>query len=205
VVAGRIGIDDVAPVVSGGRYPAKAVVGEVVPVRATVWREGHDVVAATLVVRYHGTSYPQLASPPPGVRPTEAEPVPIEDVVNPAPRVKPQLLPMRTGEEPDVFYGQFVPDAVGLWTFRVDGWGDPIATWRKAVVAKLDAGQGEAELNNDLLIGAKLLERAATGLPRQDRFPLIDAAARLREPGDPLSRASSALAGEVTSLRCGSW
>lgn len=58
-----------------------------------------------------------------------------------------------------------MPDAVGLWTFRVDGWGDPIATWRKAVVAKLDAGQGEAELDNDLLIGAKLLERAATGLP----------------------------------------
>jgi starch synthase (maltosyl-transferring) len=200
VVAGRIGIDDVAPVVSGGRYPAKAVVGEVVPVRATVWREGHDVVAATLVVRYHGTSYPQLAAPPAGIRPTEAEPVPIEDVVNPAPRVKPQNLPMRTGEEPDVFYGQFAPDAVGLWTFRVDGWGDPIATWRKAVVAKLDAGQGEAELDNDLLIGAKLLERAATGLPRQDRFPLIDAATRLREPGDPFTRAGLALAEEVTSL-----
>ena len=40
-MAGRIGIDDVAPVVSGGRFPAKAVVGEIVPVRATVWREGH--------------------------------------------------------------------------------------------------------------------------------------------------------------------
>ena len=60
-MAGRIGIDDVAPVVSAGRYPAKAVVGEVVPVRATVWREGHDAVAATLVVRYHGKDYPQLA------------------------------------------------------------------------------------------------------------------------------------------------
>ena len=60
-MAGRIEIDDVAPVVSGGRFPAKAVVGEVVPVRATVWREGHDAVAATVVVRYHGTAYPQLA------------------------------------------------------------------------------------------------------------------------------------------------
>src|SRR3954447_16321529 len=58
-VVGRIGIDDVQPVVSGGRYPAKAVVGEVVPVRATVWREGHDAVAATMVVRYHGTANPQ--------------------------------------------------------------------------------------------------------------------------------------------------
>ena len=48
---GRIAIDDVAPVVSGGTYPAKAVVGEIVPVCATVWREGHEAVAATLVVR----------------------------------------------------------------------------------------------------------------------------------------------------------
>ena len=63
-MAGRIEIDDVAPVVSGGRFPAKAVVGEVVAVRATVWREGHDAVSATLVVRYHGTGYPRLAGAP---------------------------------------------------------------------------------------------------------------------------------------------
>ena len=70
-----------------------------------------------------------------------------------------------------MFHGQFSPDSVGLWTFRVDGWGDPIATWRKNVTAKLEAGQGEAELSNDLLIGARLLDRAATGAPRQRRYP----------------------------------
>jgi starch synthase (maltosyl-transferring) len=198
-VAGRIGIDDVAPVVSGGRYPAKAVVGEVVPVRATVWREGHDAVAATLVVRYHGTAYPKLADDPPGHVKTPP-PVPIADVVIPASRKKPQLLPMSTGRTPDVFHGAFSPDSVGLWTFRVDGWGDPIATWRKNVTAKLDAGQSEGELSNDLLLGARLLERAATGVPRQSRYPLIDAVARLREPGDPFTRAGAALAPEVSAL-----
>ena len=55
---GRVEIDNVQPVVSCGAYPAKAVVGEVVPVSATVWREGHEAVAATLVVRYHGPRYP---------------------------------------------------------------------------------------------------------------------------------------------------
>ncbi|PRC54463.1 alpha-1,4-glucan--maltose-1-phosphate maltosyltransferase, partial [Mycobacterium sp. ITM-2017-0098] len=85
-------------------------------------------------------------------------------------------------------------DAVGLWTFRVDGWGDPIATWRKHVIAKLEAGQSEGELDNDLLLGAKLLDRAATGVARQDRYPLAEAAARLREPGDPFYRAGGALA-----------
>ena len=198
-MAGRIEIDDVAPVVSGGRFPAKAVVGEVVPVRATVWREGHDVVAATLVVRFHGTAYPKLAEDPPG-RATTAPAVPIEEVVAPAPRKKPRLLPMSLGRTPDVFHGTFSPDSVGLWTFRVDGWGDPIATWRKNVTAKLDAGQSEGELSNDLLLGARLLERAATGVPRQDRFPLIDAAARLREPGDPFTRAGAALSPELTAL-----
>ena len=84
---------------------------------------------------------------------------------------------MSPGRTPDVFHGQFCPDRVGLWTFRVDGWGDPIATWRKNVTAKLDAGQSESELSNDLLIGAQLLERAATGVPRQHRYPLIEAAA----------------------------
>ncbi|MGA5466917.1 alpha-1,4-glucan--maltose-1-phosphate maltosyltransferase [Mycobacterium sp. NPDC050041] len=198
-MAGRIGIDDVAPVVSNGRYPAKAVVGEVVPVRATVWREGHDAVAATLVVRYHGTNYPDLAEAP-AVRASPSEPVPIQEVVNPQAKVRPQALPMAPGRTPDVFHGQFVPDRVGLWTYRVDGWGDPIATWRKAVTAKLDAGQSEAELNNDLLIGAKLLDRAATGVPRQDRFPLAEAAARLREPGDPFTRAGAALAPDLMDM-----
>jgi starch synthase (maltosyl-transferring) len=198
-VPGRIEIDDVQPVISGGKFPAKAVVGEVVPVCAAVWREGHDAVAATLVVRYHGTSYPQLVpGPSPGAQPVQ--PVPIEQVVSPSPRIKPQRLPMSMGRTPDVFHGQFVPDAVGLWTFRVDGWGDPIATWRKGVTAKLEAGQSEAELSNDLLVGARLLERAAGALPRQERYPLIQAAAQLREPGDPFTRAGAALSPEITEL-----
>ncbi|WP_193046910.1 alpha-1,4-glucan--maltose-1-phosphate maltosyltransferase [Mycolicibacterium baixiangningiae] len=198
-MAGRIGIDDVAPVVSGGRYPAKAVVGEVVPVSATVWREGHDAVSATLVVRYHGTTYPDLADAPVG-RLGTAEAVPIEDVVLPSPRIKPQALPMSEGRMPDVFHGQFVPDTVGLWTYRVDGWGDPIATWRHNVTVKLDAGQSESELDNDLLVGARLLERAATGVPRQDRYPLAEAVEQLRTPGDPFTRAGAALAPDVTAL-----
>ena len=136
---GRIQVDDVAPVVSCGTYPAKAVVGEMVPVRATVWREGHDAVAATLVVRYLGLVYPQ-----PGQLPV------------PSSRVTPQQFPMSPGRTPDLFHGQFVPDRVGLWAFRVDGWGDPLTTWRHAVRAKLDAGQGEEDLNNDLLVGSGL-------------------------------------------------
>ncbi len=192
---GRIAIDDVEPVVSGGVYPAKAVVGEIVPVCATVWREGHETVAATLVVRYLGAAYPQLSY---GslTSPDAATPEPVA----PAARIKPSSSPMSTGRTPDIFHGQFTPDRVGLWTFRVDGWGDPITSWRHSVNAKLDAGQGEEDLDNDLVIGAALLERAAAGVPRGDRTPLREAAEALRRPGDPLTRATLALSHQVTEL-----
>ena len=94
----------------------------------------------------------------------------------------------------------FTPDCVGLWTFRVDGWSDSIATWRRAVTAKLNAGQGETELSNDLLLGAGLLERAAAGVPRKLRDPLLEAAEALRKPGDPFTRAGAALSPEVVEL-----
>ena len=142
---GRIEIDDVAPVVSCGTYPAKAVVGEVVPVSASVWREGHDAVAATLVVRYLGPPIPQIGQRP-GPRVKALEGTEVADAERHRQPIKPQLSPMAPGRTPDVFHGQFVPDRVGLWTFRVDGWGDPITSWRHAVTAKLDAGQGETDL-----------------------------------------------------------
>ena len=192
---GRIAIDDVEPVVSGGTYPAKAVVGEIVPVCATVWREGHEAVAATLVVRYLGPVYPQVGHG--SIKSTDAV---AQDSVAPAARVKPTVSPMSPGRTPDVFHGQFTPDRVGLWTFRVDGWGDPITSWRHAVTAKLNAGQGEEDLDNDLMLGAALLERAAAGVPRGGRAPLRDAAEALRRPGDPLARATPALSDRVTEL-----
>src|SRR5215218_1377796 len=45
----RLGISDVAPVVSCGGFSARAVVGEHLPITATVFREGHDAVAADVV------------------------------------------------------------------------------------------------------------------------------------------------------------
>jgi starch synthase (maltosyl-transferring) len=194
-VPGRIAIDDVRPVVSGGRYPAKAVVGEIVPVCATVWREGHDAVAATLVVRCLGPHYPQLSS---SDNP-EIKGLPRAAAGAPQ-RIKPMMLPMSRGRTEDVFHGQFSPDSVGLWTFRVDGWGDPISTWRHAITAKLDAGQGEAELSNDLEIGARLFHRAAMGVPRKLRDPILDAAAALHTRGDPVDRVAIASTPEVTEL-----
>ena len=48
---GRYAIEDIAPVVALGTRPVKAVVGEAIVISANVFREGHDAVAATVVLR----------------------------------------------------------------------------------------------------------------------------------------------------------
>ncbi|MSV73629.1 MAG: DUF3416 domain-containing protein [Actinobacteria bacterium] len=50
VTVPRFPILDVSPVVAAGTLPAKAVVGEPVPVRATVVRDGHDALGVTAVI-----------------------------------------------------------------------------------------------------------------------------------------------------------
>src|SRR6478609_5118957 len=47
---GRIPIVGVGPVLESGRWPAKAVVGEAVPITATIFREGHDAEGANVVI-----------------------------------------------------------------------------------------------------------------------------------------------------------
>ncbi|MEV0251393.1 maltotransferase domain-containing protein [Nocardia sp. NPDC050712] len=167
-MTGRIAIDDTAPSIPGG-YPAKAVVGEVFPVRAVVWREGHDAVAATLAVRGPGSS-----------------------------RIT--RIPMTPDYEPDVFNAVFVPHQPGTWTFRIEGWSDPIATWRHAVEAKLAVGQSAADLANDLELGALLFERAAQAVPKKQFERLRAAAAALRGAEQLPARVAPAFTEEVAEI-----
>ena len=48
---GAFHIEDVYPLIDGGRFPVKRVVGERVDVWADIYRDGHDVIAAELVWR----------------------------------------------------------------------------------------------------------------------------------------------------------
>jgi starch synthase (maltosyl-transferring) len=51
----RIQIQDVWPQTDCGRYPTKAVVGDRVPVWATIFRDGHEVLGAAVRYRRKGT------------------------------------------------------------------------------------------------------------------------------------------------------
>lgn len=171
----RLGIDDVRPSIAGGTIPSKAVVGEVIPVFALIWREGHDALSATLNVRGPKDS-PSAA--------------------------KTKKITMRhSPSDPDQVNAVFVPDAIGTWTFRIDAWSDPMATWRHAVTAKIDAGQSPEELANDLESGARLFERAAQGAPKAHRPMLLDVAECLRSEDKELrARVAPGLSRDVLQL-----
>ncbi len=58
---GRYAIEDLSPVLALGARPVKAVVGETFAVSASVFREGHDAVAATVVL--HGPGGVEISTP----------------------------------------------------------------------------------------------------------------------------------------------
>ena len=151
----RIPVMDVFPVVEGGAYPAKAVVGEPFPVRATVFREGHDQLACGVV----------LTAPDGSDRPLR----------------RMQLIP---GDQPDRWEAWVDADVMGDWTFRVESWGDPYATWSHDAPVKI-----AADVDTELMLveGALLLERAAEQLPAgAERTMLTDAVSALRDTERPV-------------------
>ena len=84
--------------------------------------------------------------------------------------------------------------------FRVDGWGDPLTSWRHSVTARVGRRPGvRPELNNDLLVGADLPSGPRL-IPPVARAARRGAAEALRRSGDPVVRAAQALSHDVTDL-----
>ena len=49
----RVAIENVSPELDGGRFPIKAVPGDVIPVEADIFLNGHDVIAARLFYKHN--------------------------------------------------------------------------------------------------------------------------------------------------------
>jgi starch synthase (maltosyl-transferring) len=109
-VIGRIPILDVQPVLECGRRPAKAVAGETFEVSATVFREGHEMLGAGVVLRAPGGGRHPLVG--------MAEVVP----------------------GTDRYAAQVTVGCEGRWRFQVEAWGDPIAHWRHDAGIKVPRG-----------------------------------------------------------------
>ncbi|QQS01186.1 MAG: alpha-1,4-glucan--maltose-1-phosphate maltosyltransferase [Austwickia sp.] len=146
---GRIPVLDVQPTIEAGSWPTVCVVDEEFVVTATVFREGHDAVNASVVL-----------TDPDGAERTE---------------------PMRCTNVGLMTWDATVSaDRAGSWTFRVEGWSDPYATWEHDATIKVRAGV-DVELMFEE--GARLLERARDLVARTEhaREVLTAGAARLRD------------------------
>ncbi|MGJ5741324.1 maltotransferase domain-containing protein [Streptomyces caniscabiei] len=166
---GRVPVRDVRPLVECGRRPAKAVVGETFEVTATLFREGHGVVAANVV----------LKDP-------EGRPAP--------------WTPMRElAPGTDRWAAWVTPTSEGRWTYRVEAWSDPVATWRHHARIKIPAG-----IDTELVLeeGAELYVRAAAGVPEADLHAvLVAVVGRLRDDTLPAAdRLAAASAPEVEEV-----
>ncbi|MCF3135475.1 alpha-1,4-glucan--maltose-1-phosphate maltosyltransferase, partial [Streptomyces olivochromogenes] len=165
-VVGRVPVRDVRPAVECGRRPAKAVAGETFEVTATVFREGHDAVGANVVLRD-----------------PEGRPGP--------------WTPMRElAPGSDRWGADVTPDATGRWTYCVEAWSDPVATWRHTAGVKIPAG-----IDTGLVLeeGAELHTRAAAGVPEgPERDVVLDAARALGDDSTALrTRLAAAFSHEV--------
>ncbi|MFJ6073093.1 maltotransferase domain-containing protein, partial [Streptomyces sp. NPDC093065] len=109
-VVGRIPVLDVRPVVQRGRRPAKAVTGESFEVSATVFREGHDAVAANVVLR------------------------------DPRGRPGPWTPMRELAPGTDRWGATVTAGETGLWSYTVEAWSDPVTTWRHHARIKIPAG-----------------------------------------------------------------
>ncbi|HSZ48897.1 MAG TPA: alpha-1,4-glucan--maltose-1-phosphate maltosyltransferase [Streptosporangiaceae bacterium] len=161
---GRIPILDVEPVLPADGLPARAVAGETFQVTATVFREGHEMLGAAVVL------------------------------TDPAGKDSP-LLPMRELAPGTDRYGADVTvGREGLWEFRVEAWGDPLARWRHDAAIKVPIGQ-DVELM--LTEGAQLLARAAAQISSPPSASPAEARAA-RAAGKALALAARQLTDDET-------
>ncbi len=120
---GRIVIEDIEPQVDCGQWPSRAVAGETIPVEATIFKDGHEVIAAGVRVAGPEDRRPAL--------------VPMHEV----------------GQGLDRWRAAVTFPRAGAHTLTIEAWPDKVATWRRDTTKKLDAGQDvELELEEGALL-----------------------------------------------------
>lgn len=147
----RIPVTEVEPVIEDGLWPVKAVENESFPVRATVFREGHDALGAEVVLldpQGKETMRSRMYDVAPGLDRLEA---------------------------------WIKPTSVGDWSFRVDTFCDPYKTWTKEASIKVQADQDvEMEFELGARLFERAASGEAINNPAQEA-PDTERAERLRK------------------------
>jgi starch synthase (maltosyl-transferring) len=109
---------------------------------------------------------------------------------------QPQVSPMKPLGS-DRWRGEFCVVKLGRYTYTVEGWVDHFQTWRRDLEKRISAKQ---DISVDLLIGAGLIEAAATRAKGKDGEMLRDWARRLRENKQLESQTAIALDTDLLGL-----
>ncbi|MFD8451932.1 alpha-1,4-glucan--maltose-1-phosphate maltosyltransferase [Streptomyces coelicoflavus] len=145
-VVGRIPVLDVRPVVQRGRRPAKAVTGESFEVSATVFREGHDAVAANVVLR------------------------------DPRGRPGPWTPMRELAPGTDRWGATVTAGETGRWSYTVEAWSDPVTTWRHHARIKIPAGMDtDLVLEEGALLHERAAAGVSGRADRRELLAAVDA------------------------------
>lgn len=131
----RVAVEDVYPVLDGGRFPVKRVVGDVLEVWADVFADGHDKIAAVVQYRVQGQNIAEQD----GEEGDGWAETPMTFVEN------------------DRWSGRVSLTLNARWFYRIEAWRDLFATWRMDTRKKLDAGR---DISLELVEGRQILETA---------------------------------------------
>src|SRR5260370_3654672 len=82
----------------------------------------------------------------------------------------------------DRWCGDFLASKLGKYHYTVEGWLDRFGTWRSAMVKRINSGQ---DVRTDRLIGASLVEEAASRAAPEDAAKLHEWVRILRDEGSP--------------------
>ncbi len=169
---GRIPITKVEPEVEGGAFGAKAFVGELIPIRATVFREGHDALRCAAVL----TSPDGRSSHHP------------MDLGEPAGH--------------DRWQTWVRLDTPGPWSYRIEAWDDPWRTWVHNAEIKVPAGIDiELVCAEGIALFGQAAQRARSGDAETASVELLEqAAADLAGPRQVEDRLAQVLTAPVPEL-----
>jgi len=105
----RVVIEAVSPTVDAGRFPVKRTIGDQVRVEADIFTDGHDAIAACILVRREGSA--------------QWVEIPMQAIVN--------------GN--DRWSSSFLVAEIGRYIFKVQGWVDHFETWHRDLLKRIAA------------------------------------------------------------------
>ena len=159
-----------------GRRPARAARGETFQVSATIFREGHGVLNAGVVLR------------------------------DPDRKASPLVYMRELAPGTDRWGADVTVTSEGAWRVHVEAWGDPIASWHHDAAIKIPAGQDvELMLTEGALLFERAARRIpqppGASRPAAARTALRALAATLRDRGlTPWDRLAAAEVPQIAAI-----